>query len=280
VAPQHRGLAFSFHRAMDHSGAVLGPLVALGLLQLILGYAFWRTHSGVSAAEMEALRLVFAAALVPGLLAVAVIVFMVREVAPKPQPVSERADGENLPRRFFMFVGASALFALGNSSDLFLLLYAHERFGYGLFGLILLWVGLHVIKVVSSVPGGLLSDRVGRRPAILAGWTVYALVYLGLAFAGQAWQLWALLGLYGIYFGLTEGAAKAMIADYTRPHQRGRAFGIFHAAVGMAALPASLLFGVFWAALGATTAFSIGAGLAVAAAIVLIASGPPPARVE
>lgn len=281
VAPQHRGLAFSFHRAMDHSGAVLGPLAALGVLQLILGYAFWRNHAIPSEEEMAALRITFAAALVPGLVALAVIVFAVREVAPRPRPPApDGAPAQTLPRKFFMFVAASALFALGNSSDLFLLLYAHERFGYGLFGLILLWVALHVIKVASSVPGGMLSDRVGRRPAILTGWTLYALVYLGLAFAGEAWQLWALLGLYGIYIGLTEGAAKAMVADYTPSHQRGRAFGIFHASVGMAALPASLLFGVFWTALGATVAFSIGAGLAVAAAIVLLASGPPPARAE
>lgn len=280
VAPEHRGLAFSFHRAMDHSGAVLGPLVALAVLQLTLGYAFWRGHGIASEEEMAALRIVFAAALVPGLMALAVIVFAVREVAPQPRAPAPGHEKERLPRKFFLFVAASGLFALGNSSDLFLLLYAHERFGYGLLGLILLWVGLHVVKVLASVPGGMLSDRVGRRPAILAGWTLYALVYLGLAFADEGWQLWPLLGVYGLYIGLTEGAAKAMVADYTPSDQRGRAFGIFHAAIGMAALPASLLFGVFWTALGPTAAFSIGAGLALAAALVLVASGPPPARVE
>lgn len=285
VPPERRGLAFSFHRAMDHTGAVLGPLLALAVLQWTLGYTFWRGDPAFAAAqEMAALRLVFALSLVPGLVALAVIVVAVREVAPPPRAEVKAKEAApaptRLPRRFHAFVAASALFALGNSSDLFLLLYAHEKFGYGAGGLIFLWVALHGVKAGSSVPGGLLADRFGRRPALLAGWAIYAAVYLGLAFADAGWQLWALLLLYGLYIGLTEGAAKAMVADYTPADRRGAAFGVFHAAVGLAALPASLLFGVFWATLGARAAFSIGAALAVAAALVLLASGKPPPAVK
>lgn len=282
VPPERRGVAFSFHRAMDHTGAVLGPLLALVLLQWLLGYSFWRgDQEAASAEEMAALRTVFAAALVPGLVALAVIAVWVREVAPpspKVDPAAPVRPEAPLPGRFYLFVAASGVFALGNSSDLFLLLYAHERFGYGLGGMITLWVALHVTKAASSVPGGLLADRLGRRVALLAGWAIYAAVYLGFAVADQAWQLWALLLLYGTYTGLTEGAAKALVADYTPAAHRGAGFGIFHAAVGLAALPASLLFGVFWAALGPRVAFSIGAGLAGVAAALLLASGRPQDR--
>lgn len=277
VAPERRALAFSFHRAMDHTGAVLGPLVALALLYWLLGYGFWRGDTEILAVdEMAALRTVFAAALVPGLIALAVIVFVVREVA--PAPVIGRAakvPADKLPRRFQAFVAAAALFALGNSSDLFLLLYAHERFGHGLGQMVVLWVALHVAKMASSVPGGLVADRFGRRAAILAGWSLYAAVYLGLAYADQTWQLWTLLVVYGLYFGLTEGAAKALVADCTPVAQRGTAFGIYHGAVGLAALPASLLFGVFWTTLGPKIAFSIGAGLAMTAALVLLLAYKP-----
>ncbi len=278
--PSRRALAYSFHRAMDHSGAVIGPLVAAGLLYAQLGYGFWRGGTGAPTGdEMAALRVVFALALLPGLAAVAVIVFGVRESAPQVAAVAATAGPEvpevpPLPRSFFGFVAVATLFALGNSSDLFLLLYAYEKFALGMPQLIGLWVALHIAKVVGSVPGGLLADRVGRRPAILAGWTLYALCYLGFGAVTAAWQLAALLVLYGVYYGLTEGALKAMVADYTVPAQRATAFGVFHGAIGLAALPASLVFGLFWARLGPQAAFSIGAGLAGLAVLGLLLVRP------
>lgn len=276
VPAERRALAFSFHRAMDHTGAVLGPLLALLVLYLTLGEALWLGETGTaSSAEMAALRTVFAWALAPGLLALAVLALAVRETGPAAAAKTEGAAAA-LPRRFYWFVGASGVFALGNSSDLFLLLYARERFGAGLLGLLGLWVALHAVKVAASVPGGLLADRLGKRRAILAGWAVYAGVYLGLARATAAWQIWALLLVYGIYYGLTEGAAKALVVDYAGPGRRATALGIYHAAVGLAALPASLLFGVYWSVLGPAVAFTIGAGLAATAALLLLATGAPP----
>ena len=278
--PSRRALAYSFHRAMDHTGAVIGPLVAAGLLYAQLGYGFWRSGSGVPTLdEMAALRVVFALALLPGLAAVAVIVLKLRESAPMDRaPSVTAAPGTTavppLPTRFYGFVAVATLFALGNSSDLFLLLYAHEKFALGMPQIIGLWVALHVAKVIGSVPGGLLADRVGRRPAILAGWTLYALCYLGFGIVAAPWQLAALLVLYGVYYGLTEGALKAMVADYTVPAQRATAFGVFHGVTGLAALPASLVFGLFWASLGPQAAFSIGAGLAALAALGLLLVRP------
>ncbi len=270
-----RALVFSFHRAMDHTGAVLGPMVALGLLYLLLGRAVWRGDAAVGD-EMDALRVVFALGLVPGLAAVLTLALGVREQAPAPAPVREvDAPAEGLPLRFYGFVAAATTFSLGNSSDLFLLLFARERFGLGALELVLLWSALHLAKVICSLPGGALADRIGRRAAILLGWGLYALCYLGFAWAETLAQFAGLLAVYGLYYGLTEGALKALVTDFTAPHQRAGGFGVFHAAVGLAALPVSLLFGVFWAELGSRAAFTIGAGLAGAAALMLMLVRPP-----
>ena len=120
-----------------------------------------------------------------------------------------------------------------------------------------------------SVPGGALSDRLGRRPVIVAGWVVYAGVYLGMAFVAAQWQFWALLALYGFYYGMTEGAEKALVADFVPSEHRGTAYGVYHGAIGLAALPASVVFGVLWKTVGPPAAFGFGAGLAGLAVILL-----------
>ncbi|MCJ7543517.1 MAG: MFS transporter [Phycisphaerae bacterium] len=280
AAPQFRGLAFGFHRAMDHLGAILGPLAAIAILYAFLGgglfeHTGWFGKAGgqTGARTIHALRWLFAIALIPGLAAMVVLVGKVREMVPAPA-AGEASGGvkgwRDLPRGFYAFVGIVILFALGNSSDLFIMLYGWERVGLSVMDLIGLWIALHLAKVAFSFPGGALSDRLGRRPLIVAGWAVYALVYLGLAAVGQAWQLWGLVVAYGVYYGLTEGAEKALVADFVPAQQRGTAFGIYHAAVGVSALPASLMFGVFWSTIGPVVAFGIGAALAGAAAVLLI----------
>ncbi|MDY6914427.1 MAG: MFS transporter [Planctomycetota bacterium] len=270
AGPNVRGLAFSFHRVMDHTGAVLGPLAAVGILYVFLGELLWCGSTADPAArEMSALRWLFWIALLPGLAAMAVLI-RVREIRPRPQsdrthPHDRFNTPKRLPRRFYAFVGIATIFALGNSSDLFLVFYGKVRFGLGLGQLIGLWVALHVSKIVFSLPGGILSDRLGRRPIIIAGWAVYALVYLGMATASQPQQFWALIVIYGLYYGMTEGAAKALVADCVPGESRGTAYGLYHGAVGIAALPASLMFGVFWRFIGPQWAFGIGAALAAAA---------------
>jgi MFS family permease len=133
-----------------------------------------------------------------------------------------------------------------------------------------LWSMLHVVKSVSSTPGGALSDRLGRRPLIVGGWLVFALVYFGFSQATTAWQAWALFAGYGVYFGLTEGAEKAMIADLVGARLRGTAFGWFNLAIGLGALPASVLFGAIWTRAGSATAFLVGALLALTSAVALL----------
>jgi MFS family permease len=157
------------------------------------------------------------------------------------------------------------VFTLGNSTDAFLLLRANQL-GVAVALAPILWAALHVVKSLSSTPGGALSDRIGRRPTLIMGWALYAAVYFGFARATEAWQAWALFGVYGIFFGLTEGAERALMADLVIPERRGTAFGWYNLAIGLGALPASLLFGWVWDRAGAPTAFVMGASLALAAA--------------
>ena len=161
------------------------------------------------------------------------------------------------------------VFTLGNSTDAFLILRAHQL-GVSVALIPLLWVVLHVVKGVSSTPGGALSDRVGRKPLIVSGWLLYAIVYAGFALASTTWHAWALFAVYGVVFGLSEGTEKALVADLVPAAVRGRAFGWYAATIGVAALPASVIFGAVWDRFGAPTSFAMGAVLGVAAALLLL----------
>lgn len=250
---ESRGAAFGFHRAMDHLGAVVGPVLAFLLLPLVGG----------------SFRAIFWLAGIPAALCVLVLVAAVREAPAQGPP-------DRLPlltlrpydARFKGFLGIVTLFTLGNSSDAFLLLRAREA-GVTEAAIPLLWAALHVVKSASAFGAGILSDRVGRRGAIVAGWLTYAVVYAGFAVVGRAWQAWALFLVYGLYFGLTEGVEKALVADLTPVEARASAFGAYHTAIGITALPASLLTGWLWQAFGAGVAFGTGAALAALAAILL-----------
>ena len=256
VEPAVRGRAFGYHRAADHLGAVIGPVVAWLLLQQL--------HL--------TLRTVFVLSVIPGLLAVLTIVIAVRDPAttsvrvPTAPALPSPRDVVAMPRRFWAVLAVLLLFTLGNSTDAFLLLRA-QQLGVPIAMLPLLWAAHHVVKSASSVPCGALSDRVGRRRVMLLGWTLYALVYLGFAYASSAMHAWLLFLVYGLYFGLVEGAEKALIADLAPPDRRGTAFGWYNAAMGVAALPASLLLGTVWTLRGPTAAFSVGAVIAAAALV-------------
>lgn len=270
-----RGLAFGFHRAMDHAGAIVGALVSAWLVKFFQGDY----------------RSVFWAATAPAFVALLILIFAVRETKRSAAATADREVMDKLrsappsssspgPRirwsafdaSFKKYLGVLLLFTLSNSSDAFLLLRAKQR-GLGDASIPLLWALLHVSKSASSVVGGGLSDRFGRKRLIVSGWALYAVIYCGFAFAATRAEMWALFAVYGLYFGLTEGTEKALVADLVAPELRGTAFGLYNLIIGIAALPASLMLGLLWQRFGAETALLTGAGLSLLAALLLLVAG-------
>lgn len=253
VSAGESGRAFGFHRAMDHAGAVVGPLIAT--LLLALGWE---------------LRSVFVVALIPGLLSV-IAVASVRE--PKSEPMELARDASSapstpLPGSLKSYLSILLLFSLGNSSDAFLLLRAKDL-GVPLASLPLLWTVFHVAKLVSSYLGGDWSDRIPRAKLIVAGWMVFAGTYLAFGVASEPWHAWVLFFLYGAHFGLTEPAEKALVKDLAPPEARGRAYGFYNFIIGISAIPAGLLMGTLWESFGAFTALATGASIAAASSVAL-----------
>jgi MFS family permease len=248
VPAERRGFAFGLHRAGDTLGAFLGVGAAL----LIVLAA----QSETVALTRDTFNTVVLISLIPALVAVAVLAGFAREVrrAPDPAARAPRLSWAGMPPVFRRFLVVLVLFTLGNSSDAFLILRA-QSLGVSVAETLLMVMLFNLVYTLISGPAGALSDRVGRKRLLLVGWGVYALVYLGFAVAGAAWQAWALYALYGLYYALTEGAAKAYVADLAPVQLRGTAYGFMNAAVGLAALPASLLAGVLWQGVGGWTGF-------------------------
>ncbi len=252
--PSTRGYVFGLHRSMDHAGAIVGPLLA----SLFLWFfpAQYRT--------------LFALTLVPGLIAVAMLL-PVPDVRAAAEPLRPEADAPAAPLgpRFSRYLAVLLVFSLGNSTDAFLLLRLSDV-GVGAAWIPLVWAALHVVKAVVSPIGGHLSDRMSRRGIIAAGWLMYAAVYGGFALSSTAATLIPLFLVYGVYYGLTEGVEKAVVADLAPAGMRGTAFGAYHAVIGVGALAASLVFAGVWKAAGAPAAFALGAALALCASAALL----------
>jgi len=275
--PSTRGYVFGLHRAMDHAGAVVGPLLASLFL--------W--------CYPEHYRALFALTLIPGVIAVLMLLPVPEAAEPPPavaqdrgaggsvvaqdrsaggavvaqdfSPANQHAVGPDLDSGFYRYLGVVLLFSLGNSTDAFLLLRLSDV-GVGAAWIPIAWAALHVVKATASPIGGHLSDRLSRRGIIATGWLVYAAVYGGFAMATSKPALVTLFLLYGVYYGLTEGVEKAVVADLAPADARGAAFGAYHAVIGIGALAASLLFGLIWKAAGAPVAFATGAALALVSA--------------
>lgn len=272
LLPHERGFAFGFNRAADHLGAVLGPIAGFVLLSI---FAVDWASPAVSEYQQ-----VFLFASVPVVLGLIVIAFFVKEksrpkVEPHAAPPSFSLKGFDGQFKRYLFV--VALFTLSNSTDAFLLLRAADS-GISPVMLPLLWMTLHLSKVFSSLIGGHLSDRFGRKALIMSGWAVYAVVYAGFAFVDSAWQCWLLFIIYGTYFGMTEGVEKAFVADMVPENKRGTAYGLYNLAFGITVFPASLLFGLIWNNSDASTAFLTSAGISILAILMLMTVRAKPVR--
>lgn len=264
-AQNQRGLAFGLHRAGDTAGAFLGLLTATIIIGLMQG--------GALTLERRTFQIAVLVSIIPAVLAVLVLALGAREV-----PLA-RKNGQTpllslkgVDKRYKLFLLVVVLFTLGNSSDAFIILRGQER-GLTLLQVMGMLLTFNFVYAILSGPLGALSDKIGRRRLILGGWTAYGLVYLGFALARSGWQVWLLFGLYGIYYAATEGVAKALIADLVPPEQHGTAYGLYNAAVGLTAFPASLIAGFLWQGafgwngLGASAPFYFGATLALLAGL-------------
>ena len=261
--PDQRGLAFGVHRAGDTAGAFVG----LGIAALII----WLTQSGAARLERPTFQTVVLVSIIPAVLAVLVLALGVKEVA------TSRKDKNGLPtfslknfdKRFRAFLVVIILFTLGNSSDSFILLRGQDR-GLNVMQIMGMAMTFNAVYALLAGPLGSLSDRIGRRGLMLAGWMVYGLVYLGFGLSHTGAEIWVLFGVYGIYYALTEGVAKALVADIVPQEQRGTAYGLFNAAIGLAALPASVFAGLLWQFVSPAAPFVFGAGLALIAGFLLL----------
>jgi MFS family permease len=283
VGADRRGFAFGLHRAADTLGAAIGIGGALLVVFLMQGES-----PTLTAPTFQALVW---ASLLPAFAAVAVLALGAREVAPANPPESSRraprffsrAAWSGLGRPFLIFLAIAALFDLGNSSDAFLVLRASER-GASVMAVLAMLLAFNLVYAISALPAGRLSDRFGRRGLLVTGWGLYALLYLGFARAQSQSEIFVLFAAYGLYYGLTMGSAKALIADLVPAAQRGTAFGLFAAVLALCDLPASVAAGVLWEGawgfegFGPAAPFYFGAAMAALASLLLLMSplGRPP----
>jgi len=265
IDERHRGLAFGFHRAADTGGAVIGLLIALGVV--------WMAQRGAAELNRATFQTIVLISLIPAFLAVLSLAVGAKDVPVLKERKMPRFAFRSLGRRFCIFMLIVGIFDLGNSSDAFLVLRAQER-GLSVIGILGMLVTFNLVYALISTPAGSLSDRIGRRRLIIGGWLVYAAIYLGFALAGAGWHVWLLYAIYGIYYGLAYGTAKAMVADIVPEELRGTAYGTYNAVLGILDFPASLIAGLLWRYLTPAAPFFFGAALALTAAALMALAMP------
>jgi len=297
VTADNLGKAFSFHRLMDHAGAALGQIMGVVLVILLFPY-FHRLADAGSRFVTDAsdvFRFMYILSVIPAALAVLAIILWVRETAAPMKKKVQLDFHASYDRRFWWLLVAILIFTLGNSSDMFLLLRAGEVLGYPIhleaaehaeaarqwsfpWQLPALFFVLSLAKMLFTLPGGFLADRLGRARTLIVGWAIYAAVYFVFGFATEAWEMWSIFIFYGLFYGFTEGVQKAVVADFVRPHVRGAAYSMAYFCEGIAKTAASPLFGFLYALFlvrygsqrGAELAFAFG-GLCAAVACVVLA---------
>jgi MFS family permease len=273
IDESQRGLAFGFHRAADTAGAMVGLLIALGVV--------WAVQSASLDLGRRTFQIIVVASLIPAALAVLSLA-----LGAKDMPVTSRRERPTITFRglgkpFLVFLVIVGIFDLGNSSDAFLVLRAQER-GLSVLGILGMLITFNLVYTLVSAPAGSLSDRIGRRKLIIGGWLAYAAIYLGFGLASKGWQVWVLYVLYGLYYALAYGTSKAMVADLVPAELRGTAYGTYNATLGLIDLPASLIAGLLWQGAGAwpglgpSAPFLFGGAMALLAALLMLLWKPGP----
>ena len=264
IAPDQRGFAFGFHRAADTLGAKFGILIAILIV--------WLAQSNSVLLGEGTFRTIVLVSIIPAILAVVSLMLIAKEVPITSQRAAPKFAFKALGKPYMTFIAIVGVFTLGNSSDAFLVLRAQER-GLDVLGVLGMLATFNLVYSLVSTPAGRLSDRIGRRKVIVAGWLIYAVIYLGFAIAQAAWQIWALYAIYGAFYGLAYSTANALIADLVPSELRGTAYGTYNAVIGLLAFPASVIAGGLWQGVGTWPGFGPSAPFVFGGGMALIAAG-------
>lgn len=266
--PGKKGRSFGLHKAMDSAGAFLGLFVAAAVIYF--------TQRGSVDLTQDTFKMLVLIGIIPAVIAVIILVTLVkepgREFLPAGEKASFRAAARGMSREFKLFMLVLGIFTLGNSTNYFAILRA-QNLGNSVLDTTLMLVVFNLTYLLAATPAGILSDRLGRRRLILIGWSLYALTYVGFATAEVNWHMWLLFAVFGLYYGIVEGVAKAFVSDLVPKSKRGTAFGLFYGTTGLLLLPASLIAGFLWQEIGPASPFYFGAvmaGLAMIGLMVLV----------
>lgn len=267
VTQETRGLAFGFHRAMDTAGAMVGLIIA--------AIVIWLAQANNLSLSKPTFQTIVLFSLAPAFLGVLALAVGAKDVPVEKKRAMPKFSLKNLGKPFSIFLVIVSIFTLGNSSDAFLVLRA-QNLGISVIGIMLMLIVFNLVYTLVSTPAGSLSDRIGRRRLIVGGWLVYAAIYLGFAIAQQAWQVWVLYVVYGLYYGMAYGTANALVADLVPDDLRGTAYGTYNAVIGILAFPSSFIAGSLWQGLGSWSGFGpsapflFGGTLALVAALLMV----------
>ncbi len=247
------GRSFGLQKAMDNSGAIIGPLLAFILLSMLPGNY----------------RLVFMLAGIPAIIAILVIIFGIREASKPVNELFKKFHFRDFPAKYYFFLGIVFVFTLGNSTDALLMVKANEL-GIKVTFIPLVYLITSVVSVIAAIPAGILSDRIGKEKVLIAGFLIYTIVYYGFGITSHTKVIIALFALYGLYSATTDGIQKAFISDLTDMNKQGTGLGIYNALVGITLLPASLIAGILYDKVNSSIPFYFGAATALISAILML----------